>query len=198
MSDEAIDGCKRPRYRKRIPHLLQVMTAINPLSVGILATFTFTSTISHLVPLLLQAPSHLVPLLLQASSHLVSLLLQESSLQLLLFFIKTFLLYLFIVYFLRLVYLHLSTRSLFIRVFIRVSCIHVRCLLIIVTLVALFLWFPEQSAGFILLYALICRNMFFINPRPEGYGSRLVIHSFCHLELCSLLRHNEGTNKIAT
>ena len=24
------------------------------------------------------------------------------------------------------------------------------------------------------------------------------IHSFCHLELCSLLRHNEGTNKIAT
>ena len=41
----------------------------------------------------------------------------------------------------------------------------------------------------------------FINPRPEGYGSRLVVralHSFCHLELCSLLRHNEGTNKIAT
>ena len=74
MSDEAIDGCKRPRYRKRIPHLLQVMTAIDPLSVGILATFTFTSTIFHLVPLLLQASSHLVPLLLQASSHLVSLL----------------------------------------------------------------------------------------------------------------------------
>ena len=41
-----------------------------------------------------------------------------------------------------------------------------------------------------------------INPQPEGYGSRFVIHSFihsfCHLELCSLLRHNEGTNKIAT
>ena len=33
--------------------------------------------------------------------------------------------------------------------------------LLIVTLVALFLWCPEQS-GFILLYALICRNMFFI------------------------------------
>ena len=45
----------------------EVMTAINPLSVGILATFTFTSTIFHLVPLLLQASSHLVPLLLQAS-----------------------------------------------------------------------------------------------------------------------------------
>ena len=29
-----------------------------------------------------------------------------------------------------------------------------------------------------------------INPRPEGYGSRFVVHSFCHLELRSLLRHN--------
>ena len=75
----------------------EVMTAIKPLSVGILGTFTFTSTIpsssftfAHLVPLLLQASSHLVPLLLQASSHLVSLLLQESSLQLLLFLLKLF------------------------------------------------------------------------------------------------------------
>ena len=77
--------------------------------VGILGTFTFASIIppcslllqasSHLVPLLLQASSHLVLLLLQALSHLVPLLLQESSLHFLVFFIKTFLLYLFLLLF---------------------------------------------------------------------------------------------------
>ena len=57
------------------------MTAIKPLCVGILRTqFTFASTTVF----------HLVPLLLQESSHLVPLLLQESSLQRLVFLLKLF------------------------------------------------------------------------------------------------------------
>ena len=153
------------------------MTTINPLSVGILATFTFTSTISHLVPLLLQAPSHLVLYFCKHHPILFHYFCKSHPYNFYFFLLKLFLLYLFIVYFLRLVYLHLSTRSLFIRVFIRVSCIHVRCLLIIVTLVALFLWFPEQSAG---LYYSMLLSAGTCSLLPLGRRVTVVVWSFIH------------------
>ena len=88
---EAIDGCKR-LYRKRIPHLLQVMTAIKPLSVGILGTFTFASTIpscSCTFASIIQSCSFTFARVIPSCSFTFARVIPTT----LTFFIKTFLLY---------------------------------------------------------------------------------------------------------